>query len=175
MTQKLNFIRAERPTTFSTTMKLDLRTLATLSLFWEKQGEPTRSAAELLRLSVETFRDVVTKQDPTVEVLTTQDAINVVKATGIADPLASNRRNRCNLTKQLSLESSVLSGYQPAQSVTKHSNVSTQQVALAKAQLAQLMADTPGSESLEQATQRRQQELANACSELLQVPEAEDE
>ena len=175
MTQKLNFIRAERPTTFSTTMKLDLRTLATLSLFWEKQGEPTRSAAELLRLSVETFRDVVTKQDPSIEVLTTQDAINVVKSTGVVDPLASNRRNRCNLTKQLSLESSILTGYQPSETLTKHTSISTQQVALANVQLSRLMSDSPDYESLEQATKRREEELSKACSELLQTPEAEDE
>ena len=171
MTGKLNFINAERPTTCSTSVKLDLRTAATLLLFWDKQGEQPRSMAETLRLSLETFRDVVTQSNPSIELTSSGQAIKVVQSYGFDDPLGPTKRNRASLVKQLSLASALAAGYQPTERFTKHDKVVTsQQVALAAQKFDEL---TTG--DLESAHQRRLDELKNACTTLLTTPEATDE
>lgn len=169
---KLDFLATQRPTTFSSTVRMDIRTVATLLTFWRQQGEPLRSITEVVRLSVETFRDVVAKKHPEMEVLETATAVRLLQESGLVDPLAAGRRNRGNLAEQLQLEDSVLEGIEPTQRIVAKNKgrvVSQQQVFAA--QQALNVSEENSTESLQEAAQRRLDDLKNACTQLSVLPE----
>jgi signal transduction protein with GAF and PtsI domain len=105
---KTEYIQARRKSTMATTVRLDARTFATLALFWRKSGEPMISQAQVTKLSLEAFRDMITKQHPELEVETVTDAVEVLRNLGLIDLLGKKHRNHASLIEALSLEDAML-------------------------------------------------------------------
>lgn len=69
-----------RPPTLALSTRVDARHLATLSRLWSQQGESPRSTSELVRLSLETF----------AEVLVTSGQVEFVQTQGEAQEILGN-------------------------------------------------------------------------------------
>ena len=72
-----------RPPTLHFTSRCDARHLATLALLWQSQGEVVRSTSELVRLSLETFTEVLVTSGQISLVPTQEEAQEILGSLGI--------------------------------------------------------------------------------------------
>ena len=102
-------IDSKRKSTFATTYRGDIRTIATLALFWRDRGEVVKSANGVLRLSIEGLKELVVDKNPEYEVGTTTMAVRILEEFGIID-MEKDRKNKPTLIGELSMESLMLEG-----------------------------------------------------------------
>jgi len=107
---KLNDIKSNRPPSIAFTSRCDIKSLATLVHFWRDKGEPIRSISELVRLSIESFKDLVTNKWPEYEIESASDALELLRKNG----LSSGHRNKSTLLKQMQVEDLILEGFDPS-------------------------------------------------------------
>jgi len=107
---KTDEIKSTRPTSIAFTSRCDIKSLATLAYFWRDKGEPARSVSELVRMSLETFRDVVLKQWPQYEIKEVTDALSILNRSN----LTTGHRNRATLLKEMQIDEMVAEGLDPA-------------------------------------------------------------
>ena len=101
-------IESTKTRTVATTYRGDIRTIASLAMFWQDQGEPTRTLSELLRLTVESLFDLVTRKWPDYEVLTHSEAYKILtKLNLITD---EKGHNMASLADVLSVEDLLAEG-----------------------------------------------------------------
>ena len=72
-----------RPPTLAFTSRCDARHLATLALMWQSQGEMVRSTSELVRLSLETFTEVLVTSGQVSLVPTQEEAQEILGSLGL--------------------------------------------------------------------------------------------
>jgi len=72
-----------RPATLAFTSRCDARHLATLALLWQSKGELPRSTSELVRLSIETFVEVLVTSGQISLVPTQEDAQEILGEMGL--------------------------------------------------------------------------------------------
>lgn len=98
--KKLEYIEQKRAKTFATTFRGDVKTFATLAQFFRDEGPLTR--ASVLRLTVESLRDMIIKQRPELEVKETDRAVEILDNLGLFNH--DDRRGKSHLIEQLRLE-----------------------------------------------------------------------
>ena len=91
----------KRPTSAVYSSRMDIRTVASLTKYWISKGHKPTSVSELMRLSLETFSDLL-YQNSCTEKFTAQDAYNFLESIGLLKTLSS--RNRTSLVKQIQSE-----------------------------------------------------------------------
>uniref|UniRef100_A0A6M3K8K9 Uncharacterized protein n=1 Tax=viral metagenome TaxID=1070528 RepID=A0A6M3K8K9_9ZZZZ len=101
----MDHLLAKRPTTVVLTTRCDMRTLASLALWWREQGDSPRSTSELVRISLEMFADIVLKKYSRLEVEKTDDAEEILARCG----MRIRKKNRRHVLEQLQLEDQLLS------------------------------------------------------------------
>ena len=89
-----------RPPTLHFTSRCDARHLATLALMWQSQGEMVRSTSELVRLSLETFTEVLITSGQASLVPTQEEAQEILGSLGLLGKGVQKR----NLISALSKE-----------------------------------------------------------------------
>ena len=89
-----------RPPTLAFTSRCDARHLATLALLWQSQGELVRSTSELVRLSLETFTEVLITSGQVSLVPTQEEAQEILGSLGLLGKGVQKR----NLISALSKE-----------------------------------------------------------------------
>ena len=99
-----------RPPTLHFTSRCDARHLATLALMWQSRGEVVRSTSELVRLSLETFTEVLVTSGQISLVPTQEEAQEILGSLGILGKGVQKR----NLISALSKESN----FSPLQSTS---------------------------------------------------------
>lgn len=72
-----------RPPTLALSTRVDARHLATLARLWSQQGESPRSTSELVRLSLETFAEVLVTSGQVEFVQTQADAQEILGNLGL--------------------------------------------------------------------------------------------
>ena len=72
-----------RPPTLALSTRIDARHLATLARLWSQQGESPRSTSELVRLSLETFAEVLVTSGQVEFVQTQADAQDILGNLGL--------------------------------------------------------------------------------------------
>lgn len=72
-----------RPATLAFTSRCDARHLATLALLWQSKGELPRSTSELVRLSIETFVEVLVTSGQISLVPTQEEAQEILGEMGL--------------------------------------------------------------------------------------------
>lgn len=72
-----------RPPTLALSTRIDARHLATLARLWSQQGESPRSTSELVRLSLETFAEVLVTSGQVEFVQTQAEAQEVLGGMGL--------------------------------------------------------------------------------------------
>ena len=72
-----------RPPTLAFTSRCDARHLATLALLWQSRGEVVRSTSELVRLSLETFTEVLITSGQVSLVPTQEEAQEILGSIGL--------------------------------------------------------------------------------------------
>jgi hypothetical protein len=80
-----------RPATHTLTTRVDARYLATLIRYWHKQGLLPRSSSELIRLSIETFTEILTLNNEIGFVDLYTDAVEIIENAGFN--VKTNPRN----------------------------------------------------------------------------------
>jgi hypothetical protein len=103
-----------------TSVRCNVKTIATLVLFAENKGEVVRSRGELLRLALEWFGLIIAKNYPDLEVTSAEVAIEVIKRSGLGDLLKKRGRNFKTLISELQHESLDEQGFDPAIPQKKH-------------------------------------------------------
>ena len=118
MTHKTDQIDKYRQRTMGTTFRGDMRTVATLALFWKSKGEPMRSLNSVLRLTLEGMRELILDQHPDFEITSTSMAVEVLKELNLLD-LKKDFPNKKSLLKELSIESLSAEGIDPTKKLLK--------------------------------------------------------
>jgi len=72
-----------RPPTLAFTSRCDARHLATLALMWQGEGEMPRSVSELVRLSLETFVEILVSSNKCTFISTQGEAQEVLGGMGL--------------------------------------------------------------------------------------------
>ena len=96
---KLNEMQS-RPATLTATTRVDARHLATLALFWAKEGSSCRSTSELIRLSLEELANVLVTSGHAEWIDTQERALEVLSRCG----LTGVRVQHSHLQKAILLE-----------------------------------------------------------------------
>ena len=102
-----------KPTTIVLSVRADLRDIAIVALWLNNKGQGAQSMGELGRRAIELLSDMIKKQDPSLAIMLTSDAINQLDQMG----LKRGERNNFSLVKQLQLEDAVLELSSPTQPV----------------------------------------------------------
>lgn len=92
-------------------------TLATLGLFMHEKGITPRSYSDLCRLALEGLAEMVTSQNPTLQVSNPSDATRILEELGLGN-LNPQNRGKKNLMENLQLENFERSQTQTAQSLS---------------------------------------------------------
>ena len=95
--------------TYVTSFRGRLSSLATLALYFRDKGLPSESLASIVRIAVESMREIIISTHPKYEVVTSTQAIEVLENLGLYSVEGSNRAKNA-LVKELSLESLQLEG-----------------------------------------------------------------
>ena len=115
---KTDDINSYRQRTLGTTFRGDIRTIATLALFWKSKSEPLRSLNEVLRITLEGMKDLILDKHPEFEVNTVTLGVEILTELGLIS-LKDQQINRTVLLKELSLESLTLEGIDPTDKLLK--------------------------------------------------------
>lgn len=99
MNEKLSEL-ATRPATHVLTTRVDGRYLATLAQFWHSKGELPRSGSELIRLSLETFTELLCSNQLVDFIERHADAQEALKRMGIT----TKSQNKVALAQALAAE-----------------------------------------------------------------------
>ena len=89
-----------RPPTLHFTSRCDARHLATLALLWQSRGEVVRSTSELVRLSLETFTEVLITSGQASLVPTQEEAQEILGSLGLLGKGIQKRNLISALTKE---------------------------------------------------------------------------
>lgn len=89
LTQK---IESSRPATTGASTRIDLRTLASLTHFWQQKGQPVRNVSELLRVSLETFLQLLALNDEIRPFDSHEEAYEYLRAHGLREGLRLKKR-----------------------------------------------------------------------------------
>ena len=89
-----------RPPTLHFTSRCDARHLATLALLWQSRGEVVRSTSELVRLSLETFTEVLITSGQVSLVPTQEEAQEILGSLGLLGKGIQKRNLISALTKE---------------------------------------------------------------------------
>jgi len=89
---------------FVTSVRLDLRTVATLVLWLRKNNIEPGSRNNLITISLEALKENLLKQDSSLSVTSTTKALEILKQFDLM-PKAKKQRNLKTLTNQLAIES----------------------------------------------------------------------
>lgn len=100
-----------RPPTLALSTRIDARHLATLARLWSQQGESPRSTSELVRLSLETFAEVLVTSGQVEFVQTQAEAQEVLGGMGL---LGRSQLKR-NLVEAIVREGNINEALSPAQ------------------------------------------------------------
>lgn len=88
--------------THATTWRGDIRTIATLAMYFEKR-EPIKNAADVLRKSIEAMKILVLQKHPELRFESTTQAVDYLESKGFFD-VGKIIRNKKSLLDELSLE-----------------------------------------------------------------------
>lgn len=100
-----------RPPTLALSTRIDARHLATLARLWSQQGESPRSTSELVRLSLETFAEVLVTSGQVEFVQTQAEAQEVLGNLGL---LGRSQLKR-NLVQAIVREGNINEALSPSQ------------------------------------------------------------
>lgn len=90
--------------TMATTVRLDMRHLATLLNHLEKHQVKVHNISDLIRVGINTLNDILNKSNPDLKVVSTFDAARVLKSRNLMNPFDKDRPNYSNFVKQLADE-----------------------------------------------------------------------
>lgn len=90
--------------TIATTYRGDIRKIATLAKFWNKNGQNLNSINNLLNTTISAFHELILKKYPEFEIIKIHDAIKTLESLKIYN-LQGKNRNIKTLIEELSLES----------------------------------------------------------------------
>ena len=99
--------------TLATTYRGDIRTVATLALFWSLRGEHLQSLNSVLRVSLEGLKEMVVDKHPDLEFPTVTADAEYLANVGLLD-FSKKFQNKVTLLKELSLESITNGGVDPS-------------------------------------------------------------
>lgn len=154
-----------RPPTLALSTRVDARHLATLARLWSQQGESPRSTSELVRLSLETFAEVLVTSGQVEFIQTQSEAQEVLGNMG----LLGKSQLRRNLVEAIVREgnineviSSQPNQFQPKGGFTKDDP----HYKLAQQRLAQEL-----SKSIQQHSEDDRKDLSDTLSALGSLPD----
>ena len=96
----------KEPSTFVASVRLDIKKFASFVLYLEDNGFKITSKSSVIRISLELLYSMIIIKNPLLELPDLSTAIEVIKASGLYDPLYSKNINFNSLVKELELEDS---------------------------------------------------------------------
>ena len=111
-------IITKRPASLVINSRCDIRTIASLALFWRGQNEPAKSVSEIVRVSLETIQEALVLQGKARHVEGVEEALEIIQQMGLTIP----ERSRSIVAKALANESLILEGFNPAKLVRTNKN-----------------------------------------------------
>jgi len=110
---KVEEILSRKPPTSTVQSRIDMRTLASLYLFWTKQGEMIRSLSELVRVSLEVFSDFLISSEKAEEVKGQEEAIDILRRAGLGTKYLETK-NKSILIRELQKHHLNVEGFDPS-------------------------------------------------------------
>lgn len=93
-------LEGSRPATAGASTRIDLRTLASLALFWEQKHQHLRSQSELIRTSLETFLQLLVINGEVTPVESHDEALEILKRRGLSGAIRLTRKYLENLSTE---------------------------------------------------------------------------
>ena len=93
--------------TFVMTIRLDIKTSASLILYLEENKVGLMNRSNVIKTSIEILHKLILNKYPHLCIDSISEAIEIIKASGLYDPLDMKNKNFRSLTKELELEDSI--------------------------------------------------------------------
>ena len=103
----INKILSKHPASLNISSRCDHRTIAALAIFWQASGEGARSISEVVRVSLETFAELLQLQKKAPLIESHEQALSILRGLSMNIPKRSARM----LAKELSKESLKVEGF----------------------------------------------------------------
>jgi len=107
MPNKINDLFSKHPATLNVSSRVDHRSIASLAIFWQAQGESAQSISQVVRASLELLLEILKMQDKAIHIESFEEALEVLKGLNLNIP----KRSTQMLARELSRQSLEMEGF----------------------------------------------------------------